>query len=178
MLGRHEVAAAATVGATGNCCCEQCFCNPCSGQQPVIRKVSGEWRYSESQQCWISVTPGAFQMILNVVRWCRTVQRTRETAPCNLGKDTDGKKMEEARCSFQPQQPLVCDSFKNCEGLSCLGGPMLSHGQAGEGPQPRSGTLRTAPPTLSDTDTALCNLVAAAPDVHCKVDDVAVGNKH
>mmetsp|Transcript_73708 Transcript_73708/g.208756 ORF Transcript_73708/g.208756 Transcript_73708/m.208756 type:complete len:255 (+) Transcript_73708:5221-5985(+) len=38
-----------------------------------------------------------------------------------------GKKMEEphslksnemAQCSFQPQQPLVCDTFKNCEGLS------------------------------------------------------------
>ena len=23
-----------------------------------------------------------------------------------------------AECSFQPQRPLVCDSFKNCEGLS------------------------------------------------------------
>ena len=23
-----------------------------------------------------------------------------------------------AQCSFQPQQPLVCDTFKNCEGLS------------------------------------------------------------
>merc|ERR1711972_358385 len=25
---------------------------------------------------------------------------------------------EMAQCSFQPQQPLVCDTFKNCEGLS------------------------------------------------------------
>merc|ERR1719352_918913 len=33
-----------------------------------------------------------------------------------MGKETGGKKM--AECSFQPQQPLVCDSFKNCEGLS------------------------------------------------------------
>ena len=23
-----------------------------------------------------------------------------------------------AECTFQPQQPLVCDIFKNCEGLS------------------------------------------------------------
>jgi len=38
-----------------------------------------------------------------------------------------GKKMEDphslksnemAECSFQPQQPLVADTFKNCEGLS------------------------------------------------------------
>merc|ERR1711963_1007290 len=43
-----------------------------------------------------------------------------------MGKETGGKKMEEphslksnemAQCSFQPQQPLVCDTFKNCEGL-------------------------------------------------------------
>ena len=28
------------------------------------------------------------------------------------------KSNEMAECCFQPQQPLVCDSFKNCEGLS------------------------------------------------------------
>merc|ERR1712159_466302 len=44
-----------------------------------------------------------------------------------MGKETGGKKMDEphslksnemAECCFQPQQPFVCDSFKNCEGLS------------------------------------------------------------
>merc|ERR1712160_211501 len=44
-----------------------------------------------------------------------------------MGKETGGKKMEDphslksnemAECTFQPQQPLVCDTFKNCEGLS------------------------------------------------------------
>merc|ERR1711907_674718 len=44
-----------------------------------------------------------------------------------MGKETGGKKMEEphslksnemAECVFEPQQPLVVDSFKNCEGLS------------------------------------------------------------
>jgi len=44
-----------------------------------------------------------------------------------MGKDTGGKKMEDphslksnemGQCSFEPQQPLVADSFKNCEGLS------------------------------------------------------------
>merc|ERR1711865_964381 len=43
-----------------------------------------------------------------------------------MGKETGGKRMEDphslksnemAECTFQPQQPLVCDSFKNCEGL-------------------------------------------------------------
>jgi len=44
-----------------------------------------------------------------------------------IGKETGGKKAEDpaslksnemAECTFTPQQPLVCDSFKNCEGLS------------------------------------------------------------
>jgi elongation factor 1-alpha len=44
-----------------------------------------------------------------------------------MGKETGGKKMEDphslksnevAECVFAPQQPLVVDSFKNCEGLS------------------------------------------------------------
>merc|ERR1712141_92840 len=44
-----------------------------------------------------------------------------------MGKETGGKKMDDphalksnkmAQCTFQPQQPLVCDTFKNCEGLS------------------------------------------------------------
>merc|ERR1712010_285414 len=44
-----------------------------------------------------------------------------------VGKETGGKKMEAphslksnemAQVTFQPQQPLVVDSFKNCEGLS------------------------------------------------------------
>jgi elongation factor 1-alpha len=44
-----------------------------------------------------------------------------------MGKETGGKKMDDphalksnemAQCTCQPQQPLVCDTFKNCEGLS------------------------------------------------------------
>merc|ERR1712134_130329 len=44
-----------------------------------------------------------------------------------VGKETGGKKLEEpaslksnemAEVVFEPQQPLVCDSFKNSEGLS------------------------------------------------------------
>ena len=44
-----------------------------------------------------------------------------------MGKETGGKKMEDphalksnemAECTFEPQQPLVADTFKNCEGLS------------------------------------------------------------
>ena len=44
-----------------------------------------------------------------------------------IGKETGGKKIEDphslksndmAQCTFHPQQPLVCDSFDSCEGLS------------------------------------------------------------
>ena len=44
-----------------------------------------------------------------------------------MGKETGGKNMDEphslksnemAECCLQLQQPLVCDSFKNCEGFS------------------------------------------------------------
>merc|ERR1712008_559501 len=44
-----------------------------------------------------------------------------------MGKETGGKKMEDphslksnemAEVVFEPQQPLVADSYKNCEGLS------------------------------------------------------------
>ena len=44
-----------------------------------------------------------------------------------VGKETGGKKLESphalksnevAQCTFEPQHPLVVDSFKNCEGLS------------------------------------------------------------
>merc|ERR1711943_129923 len=44
-----------------------------------------------------------------------------------IGKETGGKKMEDphslksnemAEVNFAPQQPLVVDTFKNCEGLS------------------------------------------------------------
>merc|ERR1712146_882711 len=44
-----------------------------------------------------------------------------------VGKETGGKKLEaphylksneEAQVQFEPQHPLVVDSFKNCEGLS------------------------------------------------------------
>lgn len=47
--------------------------------------------------------------------------------PAQVGKETGGKKLEEphalkanemAEVVFEPCQPLVVDSFKNCEGLS------------------------------------------------------------
>merc|ERR1712176_1191001 len=59
-----------------------------------------------------------------------------------MGKETGGKKMEDphslksnemAQCSFQPQQPLVCDTFKNCEGLSRVAFMDGNGGHVGQG---------------------------------------------
>merc|ERR1712099_91977 len=63
---------------------------------------------------------------IGFVRCGRSACRISKLA-WKMGKETGGKKMEDphslksnemAQCSFQPQQPLVCDTFKNCEGLS------------------------------------------------------------
>eukprot|EP00928_Gymnodinium_smaydae_P008741 TRINITY_DN13205_c0_g1_i1.p1 TRINITY_DN13205_c0_g1~~TRINITY_DN13205_c0_g1_i1.p1 ORF type:complete len:474 (+),score=93.44 TRINITY_DN13205_c0_g1_i1:29-1450(+) len=49
------------------------------------------------------------------------------TLKWKVGKETEGKKVESpyslkphemAECTFEPQQPLVCDTYKHCEGLS------------------------------------------------------------
>jgi elongation factor 1-alpha len=63
---------------------------------------------------------------IGFVRCGRAASRMTEIK-WKMGKETGGKKMESphslksnevAECVFAPQQPLVVDSFKNCEGLS------------------------------------------------------------
>merc|ERR1712032_1671218 len=63
---------------------------------------------------------------IGFVRCGRAACRT-SALKWKMGKETGGKKMEEPHCLksnemaqvvFEPQQPLVADSFKNCEGLS------------------------------------------------------------
>ena len=63
---------------------------------------------------------------ISFVRCGRTACRV-SALKWKMGKETAGKKMEEphalksndmAQCSFQPQQPLGCDTFKNCKGPS------------------------------------------------------------
>ena len=63
---------------------------------------------------------------IGFVRCGRAASRMTEIV-WKMGKETGGKKMESphslksnevAECVFAPQQPLVVDSFKNCEGLS------------------------------------------------------------
>merc|ERR1711957_1134852 len=45
-------------------------------------------------------------------KWVKRLEEKKLEEPHSL------KSNEMAQCSFQPQQPLVCDTFKNCEGLS------------------------------------------------------------
>jgi elongation factor 1-alpha len=63
---------------------------------------------------------------IGFVRCGRSACRVSKIA-WKIGKETGGKKMEDphslksnemAECTFVPQQPLVVDTFKNCEGLS------------------------------------------------------------
>merc|ERR1711988_366032 len=63
---------------------------------------------------------------IGFVRCGRSACRATKFA-FKVGKETGGKKMESphslksnemAQVTFRPQQPLVVDSFKNCEGLS------------------------------------------------------------
>merc|ERR1740120_665403 len=58
-----------------------------------------------SDLCVAGVRPASCRNLYG--KWARKLE-----APHSL------KSNEMAECGFQPQQPLVCDSFKNCEGLS------------------------------------------------------------
>ena len=88
-----------------------------------------------------------------------------------MGKETGGKKMEDphslksnemAQCSFQPQQPLVCDTFKNCEGLSRVAfmdgngvvmlGKVVSCERKGEGDD-KGGKKKWAPDGIRPRET-------------------------
>merc|ERR1712107_956702 len=58
---------------------------------------------------------------IGFVRCGRSACRISKLA-WKMGKEMEDphslKSNEMAECNFQPQQPLVADSFKNCEGLS------------------------------------------------------------
>jgi len=63
---------------------------------------------------------------IGFVRCGRAACRMTEIA-WKMGKETGGQKLESpphlkanevAQATFEPMTPLVCDTFKNCEGLS------------------------------------------------------------
>jgi elongation factor 1-alpha len=104
---------------------------PRSGDVMVYKK-DGTLKATKSFSCQIQTLdniPGELKCgysPIGFVRCGRAACRMTEIA-WKMGKETGGKKLDDphslksnemAECSFQPQQPLVCDTFKNCEGLS------------------------------------------------------------
>merc|ERR1712054_711938 len=73
--------------------------------------------------------PGEIKIGYSPIGFVRCGRSAYRIAKMNwkIGKETGGKKMEDphslksnemAEVNFAPQQPLVVDTFKNCEGLS------------------------------------------------------------
>jgi elongation factor 1-alpha len=73
--------------------------------------------------------PGEIKIGYSPIGFVRCGRSACRIAKMNwkIGKETGGKKMEDphslksnemAEVNFAPQQPLVVDTFKNCEGLS------------------------------------------------------------
>lgn len=84
---------------------------------------------SFTAQCQILDIPGEIKVGYSPIAFVRTGRSACKLTKINwkVGKETGGKKMEEphalksnemAELVFEPIQPLVVDSFKNCEGLS------------------------------------------------------------
>jgi len=84
---------------------------------------------SFTAQVQILDIPGELKCGYSPIVFVRTGRSACKMTKINwkVGKETGGKKMEEphslksnemAECVFEPIQPLVVDTFKNCEGLS------------------------------------------------------------
>jgi len=103
---------------------------PRSGDVMVYKKDTSLSRcQSFNGQIQVLDIPGEIKVGYSPIGFVRTGRSACRITKLvwKVGKETGGKKMEEphslksnemAECVFEPQQPLVCDSFKNCEGLS------------------------------------------------------------
>merc|ERR1719226_183441 len=104
--------------------------NPCTGSVMVYKKDTtlGQTREFDAQIQVLDI-PNEIKVGYSPIGFVRCGRAACRISALKwkMGKETGGKKMEEphslksnemAQCSFQPQQPLVCDTFKNCEGLS------------------------------------------------------------
>jgi len=103
---------------------------PRSGDVMVYKKDTSLARcQSFNAQIQVLDIPGEIKTGYSPIGFVRTGRSACRITKLvwKVGKETGGKKMEEphslksnemAECMFEPQQPLVCDSFKNCEGLS------------------------------------------------------------
>jgi len=101
------------------------------GGDVMIYKKDETLKQSETFNAQIQVLdiPGEIKVgysPIAFVRCGRSASRIKKIV-WKMGKETGGKKLEEphslksnemAECEFEPQQPLVADNYKNCEGLS------------------------------------------------------------
>lgn len=101
------------------------------GGDVMIYKKDDSLKQSESFNAQIQVLdiPGEIKVgysPIGFVRCGRSACRIKKIC-WKMGKETAGKKLEDphslksnemAECTFEPQQPLVADNYKNCEGLS------------------------------------------------------------
>jgi len=103
---------------------------PHTGDVMIYKKDSSLKQVkSFTAQVQILDIPGEIKTGYSPIAFVRTGRSACRMTKINwkVGKETGGKKMEEphslksnemAECVFEPCQPLVVDSFKNCEGLS------------------------------------------------------------
>merc|ERR1712195_76556 len=103
---------------------------PRSGDVMVCKKDTTLGQTREfSAQIQVLDIPNEIKVGYSPIGFVRCGRSACRISKCawKMGKGTGGEKMEAphslksnemAQCSFQPQQPLVADTFKNCEGLS------------------------------------------------------------
>merc|ERR1711998_161751 len=103
---------------------------PRSGDVMIYKKDTG-LKHVETFNAQIQVLdiPGEIKVGYSPIGFVRCGRAACRVSKIlwKIGKETGGKKMEEphsmksnemAEVTFTPQQPLVVDTFKNCEGLS------------------------------------------------------------
>merc|ERR1712217_68474 len=103
---------------------------PRAGDVMVLKKDDSLKQVSEfTAQIQVLDIPNEIKIGYSPIGFVRTGRAACKISKLvwKIGKETGGKKMEDphalkpnemAECSFIPQQPLVCDTFKNCEGMS------------------------------------------------------------
>lgn len=109
---------------------DKCVTVPRSGDVMVLKK-DGTLKQTKSFTAAVQILdiPGEIKVGYTPIAFVRTGRSACKLTKINwkVGKETGNKKVEDphalkslemAECVFEPIQPLVVDSFKNCEGLS------------------------------------------------------------
>jgi len=109
---------------------DKCVVAPRSGDVMILKK-DASLKQSKSFVAAVQIldVPGEIKVGYTPIAFVRTGRSACRMTKINwkVGKETAGKKLEDphslksmemAECVFEPMQPLVVDSFKNCEGLS------------------------------------------------------------